>query len=65
MVLSTSTGALGAMTGPRYLESLRDGRDEWLDGNESTTSPRIRLSAAWSGRSPRSMTSKLASTAMR
>jgi aromatic ring hydroxylase len=26
------TAAQGAMTGARYIESLRDGRDVWLDG---------------------------------
>jgi aromatic ring hydroxylase len=31
MVLST-TKPLGAMTGRRYLDSLRDGREVWLDG---------------------------------
>ena len=27
-----STPALGAMTGARYIESLQDGREVWLDG---------------------------------
>ncbi len=31
MVLDVTT-ALGAMTGARYLESLKDGREVWLDG---------------------------------
>ena len=31
MGLNIST-AQGAMTGPRYIESLRDGREVWLDG---------------------------------
>ena len=26
------TAAKGAMTGARYIESLKDGRDVWLDG---------------------------------
>jgi aromatic ring hydroxylase len=36
---------LGAMTGERYLESLRDGRDVWLDGEritDVTTHPAFR-----------------------
>jgi aromatic ring hydroxylase len=32
MAIETSP-ALGAMTGQRYLESLRDGREVWLDGS--------------------------------
>jgi 4-hydroxyphenylacetate 3-monooxygenase oxygenase component len=31
VTLDTAT-ALGAMTGPRYIESLSDGREVWLDG---------------------------------
>jgi len=31
MVLDATT-ALGAMTGARYIDSLRDGREVWLDG---------------------------------
>ena len=31
MALNTSTGP-GAMTGARYVESLKDGREVWLDG---------------------------------
>ena len=26
------TGARGALTGERYIQSLRDGREVWLDG---------------------------------
>ena len=33
MVLDIST-AVGAMTGARYIESLRDGREVWLDGEK-------------------------------
>jgi 4-hydroxyphenylacetate 3-monooxygenase oxygenase component len=33
MVFDTTT-ALGAMTGARYIESLRDGREVWLDGEK-------------------------------
>ena len=28
------TAAQGAMTGARYIESLRDGREVWLDGKQ-------------------------------
>ncbi len=31
MVLD-ATSSLGAMTGARYIESLKDGREVWLDG---------------------------------
>src|SRR5579884_1218734 len=36
------TGAPGAMTGERYIESLRDGREVWIDGErvaDVTTHP--------------------------
>ena len=33
MALDISTAA-GAMTGKRYIESLRDGREVWLDGEK-------------------------------
>ena len=33
MALETSKG-LGAMTGARYIESLKDGREVWLDGEK-------------------------------
>ena len=33
MVLDATTG-LGAMTGARYIESLKDGREVWLDGEK-------------------------------
>ena len=36
---------LGAMTGQRYIESLRDGREVWLDGkrvDDVTTHPAFR-----------------------
>ena len=33
MALDTTT-ALGAMTGARYIETLRDGREVWLDGEK-------------------------------
>jgi 4-hydroxyphenylacetate 3-monooxygenase len=33
MVFNTTT-ALGAMTGARYIESLKDGREVWLDGEK-------------------------------
>jgi 4-hydroxyphenylacetate 3-monooxygenase len=29
-----TTTALGAMTGARYVESLQDGREVWLDGEK-------------------------------
>ena len=29
-----TTTALGAMTGARYIESLKDGREVWLDGEK-------------------------------
>jgi aromatic ring hydroxylase len=29
-----TTAALGAMTGARYIESLKDGREVWLDGEK-------------------------------
>src|ERR1044071_9710183 len=32
MTLDISAKPLGAMTGQRYIESLRDGREVWLDG---------------------------------
>ena len=41
MALNTSTGQ-GAMTGARYVESLKDGREVWLDGQrvaDVTTHP--------------------------
>ncbi len=41
MTLNTAT-TLGAMTGARYIESLKDGRDVWLDGqkvDDVTTHP--------------------------
>ena len=41
MALNTSTGP-GAMTGARYVESLKDGREVWLDGQrvaDVTTHP--------------------------
>ena len=41
-MLLDSTKALGAMTGARYIESLRDGREVWLDGakvEDVTTHP--------------------------
>ena len=37
-----TTTALGAMTGARYIESLKDGREVWLDGakvEDVTTHP--------------------------
>ena len=37
-----TTTALGAMTGARYIESLKDGREVWLDGekvHDVTTHP--------------------------
>ena len=33
MVLD-ATSALGAMTGARFIESLKDGREVWLDGEK-------------------------------
>ena len=33
MALQVET-TLGAMTGARYIESLRDGREVWLDGEK-------------------------------
>ena len=33
MVLDVTT-AQGAMTGARYIESLKDGREVWLDGEK-------------------------------
>ncbi len=33
MTFDTTT-ALGAMTGARYIESLKDGREVWLDGEK-------------------------------
>ena len=33
-MVQNTTSAKGAMTGARYLESLRDGRQVWLDGEE-------------------------------
>ena len=47
-MVSTTLPAAGAMTGARYLESLRDGRDVWLDGervNDVTTHPALRAFA--------------------
>lgn len=47
MVLKTSK-PLGAMTGERYIESLRDGREVWLDGervDDVTTHPAFRAFA--------------------
>jgi len=44
-VVSRPTRPLGAMTGKRYLESLRDGREVWLDGrrvDDVTTHPAFR-----------------------
>ena len=41
MALDTSR-TLGAMTGARYIESLKDGREVWLDGEKTqdvTTHP--------------------------
>ena len=41
----TSSKPLGAMTGGRYIESLRDGREVWLDGkriDDVTTHPAFR-----------------------
>ncbi|MCS5689274.1 MAG: hypothetical protein NZ659_10880 [Acidimicrobiales bacterium] len=32
MALDT-TSSLGALTGTRYIQSLRDGREVWLDGD--------------------------------
>ena len=43
MVLD-ATSALGAMTGARFIESLRDGREVWLDGEkvqDVTTHPAL------------------------
>ena len=43
MALNTSTGP-GAMTGARYIESLKDGREVWLDGQrvaDVTTHPAL------------------------
>ena len=37
-----ATTAVGAMTGARYLDSLKDGREVWLDGrkvDDVTTHP--------------------------
>src|SRR5919204_6612916 len=42
MTLHTEAKPLGAMTGQRYIESLRDGREVWLDGkrvDDVTTHP--------------------------
>ncbi len=43
MVLD-ATSSLGAMTGARYIESLKDGREVWLDGEkvqDVTTHPAL------------------------
>ena len=43
MVLD-ATSALGAMTGARFIESLKDGREVWLDGEkvqDVTTHPAL------------------------
>lgn len=40
----TGTAALGAMTGARYIDSLKDGREVWLDGEKMqdvTTHPAL------------------------
>lgn len=42
---TTNTKPLGAMTGKRYIESLRDGREVWIDGkrvDDVTTHPAFR-----------------------
>ncbi|HLF79498.1 MAG TPA: 4-hydroxyphenylacetate 3-hydroxylase N-terminal domain-containing protein [Dehalococcoidia bacterium] len=44
-MVRTDTKPLGAMTGARYIESLRDGREVWLDGkrvDDVTTHPAFR-----------------------
>jgi 4-hydroxyphenylacetate 3-monooxygenase oxygenase component len=44
-MVTTSSSAPGAMTGRRYIESLRDGREVWLDGkriDDITTHPAFR-----------------------
>jgi 4-hydroxyphenylacetate 3-monooxygenase len=44
-LVTTSAARLGAMTGQRYIESLRDGREVWLDGkrvDDVTTHPAFR-----------------------
>ena len=44
-MVTTSSSAPGAMTGKRYIESLRDGREVWLDGKrveDVTTHPAFR-----------------------
>ena len=33
-MVATPSAAPGAMTGRRYLESLRDGREVWIDGQK-------------------------------
>ena len=35
------TAAQGAMTGARYIESLRDGREVWLDGHRIDLPPGV------------------------
>ena len=49
MALKVET-ARGAMTGTRYIESLRDGREVWLDGAkvpDVTTHPARAWSTNW------------------
>ena len=41
MALKVET-ASGAMTGARYIESLRDGREVWLDGKKVADVTNIR-----------------------
>ncbi|HWC28989.1 MAG TPA: 4-hydroxyphenylacetate 3-hydroxylase N-terminal domain-containing protein, partial [Dehalococcoidia bacterium] len=44
-MVSTSAKPLGAMSGKRYIESLRDGREVWIDGkrvDDVTTHPAFR-----------------------
>ena len=44
-MVTTSSKPQGAMTGKRYIESLRDGREVWIDGkrvDDITTHPAFR-----------------------
>jgi 4-hydroxyphenylacetate 3-monooxygenase len=44
-MVTTSSKPQGAMTGARYIESLRDGREVWIDGkrvDDVTTHPAFR-----------------------
>jgi 4-hydroxyphenylacetate 3-monooxygenase len=43
--MTAANDGVGPMTGPRYLESLRDGREVWIDGErveDVTTHPAFR-----------------------